>query len=145
MTNLQAALGVAQMEELPEFVRRKQANYEKYKKLFDGFELGTIIGFREGTASNKWFYSLEINRNKIGATMREIITALEKRGVQTRAIWGLINEQIPYLQEEAYELEKAPYYAERILNIPCSTQITDDEIEYAVSRIKEVLGELQNA
>jgi hypothetical protein len=31
------------------------------------------------------------------------------------------------------------------LNIPCSTQITDDEIEYAVSRIKEVLGELQNA
>lgn len=42
MTNLQAALGVAQMEELPEFIRRKQANYEKYKKLFEGFELSLI-------------------------------------------------------------------------------------------------------
>ena len=77
--------------------------------------------------------------------MHEIITMLEERGIQTRAIWGLINEQVPYIQDDAYELEKAPYYADRILNLPCSTQITDDEIEYVVKQIKEVLGELQNA
>lgn len=142
MTNLQAALGVAQMEELPEFVRRKQVNYEKYKEDFSGFELAVLVGFREGTVSNKWFYSLEINRNKIKASMREIITALEKRGVQTRAIWGLINEQIPYLKDTVYKLEKAPYYAERILNIPCSTQITEEEITYAAQQIKEVLTNL---
>lgn len=139
MTNLQAALGVAQMEELPEFVRRKQANYGKYKELFEGYDLAKLIGFREGTESNKWFYSLEINRNRIQASMREIITALEKRGVQTRAIWGLINEQLPYKNEDTYLLEKAPYYAARILNIPCSTQITDAEIVYVVAQIKEVL------
>lgn len=140
MTNLQAALGVAQMEELPEFVRRKQANWEIYKKLFEGFDLGKIIEFREGTESNKWFYSLEINRNKVSATMREIITELEKRGVQTRAIWGLINEQVPYLGDDTYRLEKAPYYAARILNFPSSTQITEEEIEYVVEQIKDVLG-----
>lgn len=141
MTNLQAALGVAQMEELPEFVRRKQANYEKYKELFEGFELGTLVGFREGTSSNKWFYSLEINHDKVTASMREIITALEQRGVQTRAIWGLINEQIPYQEFVTYGLEKAPYYAERILNFPSSTQITEEEIEYVAEQIKEVLEE----
>lgn len=140
MTNIQAALGVAQMEELPEFIRRKQTNWELYKKLFKGFELGRIIEFREGTESNKWFYSLEINRNKVSATMREIITELEKRGVQTRAIWGLINEQIPYLGEDTYKLEKASYYAARILNFPSSTQITEDEIRYVVEQIKDVLG-----
>ena len=139
MTNLQAALGVAQMEELPEFIRRKQANYDLYCKLFEGFELGKMIGFREGTSSNKWFYSLEINKDKVKATMREIITALEERGVQTRAIWGLINEQIPYQGEVAYKMEKAPYYAARILNFPCSTQITKEEIEYVAEQIKEVL------
>ncbi len=141
MTNLQAALGVAQMEELPEFIRRKQANYDKYQKLFEGFELGKIVGFREGTSSNKWFYSLEINRGKVHATMREIITALEKCGVQTRAIWGLINEQMPYQNEATYELEKAPYYATRILNIPSSTQITEEEIRYVVEQIKTTLRE----
>jgi perosamine synthetase len=140
MTNLQAALGVAQMEELPVFICRKRSNFERYKKLFDGYKYAKIIDFREGTESNKWFYSLEINRNKVTASMREIITALEKRGVQTRAIWGLINEQVPYEKEDTYKLEKAPYYAARILNFPSSTQITESEIEYVVEQIKDVLG-----
>ena len=139
MTNLQAALGVAQLEELPEFIRRKQKNYKLYCQLFDGFELGHMIGFRSDIDSNMWFYSLEINRDKVKATMKEIITKLEKNGVQTRAIWGLINEQLPYIHEATYKLEKAPYYAERILNIPSSTQITEEEIHYVVENIKKVL------
>lgn len=141
MTNLQAALGVAQLEELPEFIRRKQRNYKLYCQLFDGFELGHMIGFRSDIDSNMWFYSLEINRDKVKATMREIITKLEENGVQTRAIWGLINEQRPYIHEATYKLEKAPYYAERILNIPSSTQITAEEIHYVVENIKKVLEE----
>lgn len=144
MTNLQAALGVAQVEMLPEFVKRKQKNHEKYKELFEGFEYGKIVDFRKGTLSNKWFYSLEIDKEKISVSMRDIITALEKRGVQTRAIWGLINEQIPYENELTYKLECAPYYAERILNLPCSTQITTEEIEYVVEQVKEVLREMAN-
>ena len=139
MTNLQAALGVAQMEELPEFVRRKQANYELYKCLFKGYELGKIIEFRDGVSSNKWLYSLEINKNKVYASMREIITSLQEKGIVTRAIWGLINEQIPYQQDDTYRLEKAPYYAERILNLPCSTQITAGDIKYVVEQVKKVL------
>lgn len=142
MTNLQAALGVAQMEELPEFIRRKQRNYELYKDLFKGFELAELMPFRERTSSNKWFYSLKIDRNKITATMREIITALQEKGIETRAIWGLINEQKPYEDEVTYRLEKAPYYAERILNIPSSTQITEEEIEYVVATVKQLLKEL---
>lgn len=139
MTNLQAALGVAQMEQLSEFIERKQKNYNKYKKLFEGFELGRLIGFRGGTSSNKWFYSLEINREKILVSMKSIVLELEKRGIQTRPIWGLIHEQEPYKKETTYRLEKATYYAERILNFPSSTQITDEEICYVVEQIKDVL------
>lgn len=142
MTNLQAALGVAQFEELPEFIRRKQRNYELYKEAFKDFELAELMPFREGTSSNKWFYSLKINRNKISATMREIITALQDKGIETRAIWGLINEQKPYEGEETYQLEKAPYYAARILNIPSSTQITEDEIAFVAEEVKKLLKEL---
>ena len=139
MTNIQAAMGVAQMEELPEFIRRKNENYDYYCKLFDKYELGRMIGFRKETTSNKWFYSLEINREKVKASLQEIISELEKQGVQTRAIWGLINEQLPYQSEVAYKIEKAKYYADRIINIPCSTQIRREEIEYVVKKIKEIL------
>lgn len=144
MTNLQAALGVAQMEELPEFIRRKQKNYELYRELFKDFKLGKLVKFREGTLSNKWFYSLEIDRNRIFASMREIITSLEKRGIQTRAIWGLINEQLPYNDAVTYKLEKASYYADCILNFPSSTQITVKEIEYVAKQIMSVLEEFAN-
>ena len=144
MTNLQAALGVAQMEELEEFLRRKRRNYDLYKEEFDGFDLVELMPFRDGTSSNKWFYSLKIDRTRIHDTMREIITALEKKGIQTRAIWGLINEQKPYINEVTYKLEKAPYFAERILNIPCSTQITEDEIRYVAYEVKQLLRGMAN-
>ena len=142
MTNLQAALGVAQMEELPEFIRRKQRNFELYRDLLKGFELAELMPFRDGTSSNKWFYSLNIDRNRITASMREIITALHDKGIETRAIWGLINEQKPYEGEATYKLEKAPYYANRILNIPSSTQITEEEIKYVAETVKGLLTEL---
>lgn len=144
MTNLQAALGVAQLEELPEFLRRKKKFYEEYLELFKDFELGYIMPFREGTDSNHWFYSLNIDRTRVHQTMREIITELEKRGIGTRAIWDLINKQIPYEGEVTYHLEKAPYYAERILNIPCSTSLTDDDVKRAADTIKDVLTEFAN-
>ena len=144
MTNLQAALGVAQMEELSEFIKRKQRNYDLYKREFAGYDLAEMMPFRKGTNSNKWFYSLKINRTRVNASMRDIISALEKEGIQTRAIWGLINEQKPYVGEKTYKLEKAPYYADRILNIPSSTQITEEEIMYVAYKVKRILEELSS-
>lgn len=61
MTNLQAVLGVAQMEELQEFVERKHKNYDLYKQLFAGEKHIRLLEFREGTYSNQWFYSLELD------------------------------------------------------------------------------------
>lgn len=142
MTNLQAALGCAQLEELPEFIRRKNQNYAYYKQLFEGFDLATLMPFREGIYSNKWFYSLNIDRNKIHMPLKDIIEELKKRGIETRPIWGLINEQKPYLGEITYKIEKAEYYKDRILNIPCSTQITKEEIETTVKEIKQLLTEI---
>lgn len=142
MTNLQAALGVAQLEKLPEFIERKQKNYEIYKAEFEAFDYCTLMPFREGTRSNKWFYSINIDRKSITASMRDIILCLQEKGIQTRPIWGLINEQKPYLNEDTYRIEKAKYYASSILNIPSSTQITEEEILYVVQEIKQLLREL---
>lgn len=139
MTNLQAALGVAQMEELPEFIARKHRNYERYRDLFTGFAGGKILGFREGTYSNQWFYSLEIASVQVDIPLREVIAELDGRGVQTRAVWGLIHEQRPYREAVTYEIERAVYYSGCILNFPCSTQLTDEEIIYVAEQIKNVV------
>lgn len=140
MTNLQAALGVAQLEELEEFIARKRQNYRLYTELFADFPKGKLLPFRTLTRSNQWFYSLEIQGNPEETDLKGIITRLDAQGVQTRPIWGLIHEQKPYRGYIAYDMEKAPYYSRRVLNFPCSTQITEEEIRYVAEKIKEALS-----
>lgn len=139
MTNLQAALGAAQMEMLPEFIERKHRNYDLYRNLLEDFPFGRLLGFRDGTYSNQWFYSLELSMDKIKGTLRDVITALGDKGIQTRAIWDLIHRQRPYENAIAYEIECAEYYSKCILNLPCSTQITEEEIRCVVEEIKQVI------
>ncbi|NLZ80703.1 MAG: LegC family aminotransferase [Clostridiales bacterium] len=139
MTNVQAAIGVAQLEQLEEFIKRKNDNYKLYKELFSGSDYYNMIGFRESTYSNKWFYSLNIEIDKINMNIREIIEALQDKGIQTRPIWGLIHEQIPYQKDTSYRIENATYYSQRILNIPCSTNIKEEEIRYVAAEIIKLL------
>lgn len=144
MTNVQAAIGVAQMELLPDFMHIKQKNYELYRNLFREFELGKLLCFREGTLSNKWFYSMEIAMNRINGSLRDIIKKLQEQGVQTRPIWGLIHEQKPYKNALAYKIDKVQYYSSCILNFPSSTQLTEEEIRYVSTQIINVLRMFAN-
>lgn len=138
MTNVQAAIGVAQMEELEEFVSRKNRNYEQYKKLLEDFPKGYLLSFREGVRSNKWFYSVVMKIEQFDITVRELIMRLQEKGIQTRPIWGLIHEQMPYKQCIHYKIEKAKFYSERIINIPCSTNLRENDILAVADKIKEL-------
>lgn len=139
MTNVQAALGVAQLEELEEFVKRKNRNYKLYEESFRECELCELLKFRENTYSNKWFYALKIEIDQVQLDIKEIISILQKKGIQTRPIWGLIHEQKPYFKDSSYHIEKAKYYSQRIINIPCSTNITEEDIVYVAEEIKNLL------
>jgi perosamine synthetase len=138
MTNVQAAIGVAQMEELEEFITRKNRNYDLYCRLLSDAKCGYILSFRENIRSNKWFYSFVLDKQVCRKTVKEYIIGLQEQGIQTRPIWGLIHEQKPYQNELAYKIEKAGYYSERIINLPCSTNITDREINMVCECIKNM-------
>ena len=141
MTNLQAALGVAQMEELPEFIRRKTDNYLNYQKMLADVDGGYLLEFRADTRPNYWFYSLVLDDEVIAwaGGVRCVVEQLRDKGIQTRPVWGLIHQQKPYQRSIAYEIEKAPYYSERIINIPSSTQMTDEDLKYVVQCLKEIV------
>ena len=136
MTNIQAALGVAQMELLDEFVDRKNKNYAIYQELLDGDERFELLPFRDNTRSNKWFYALKIKKN---VDIKELVKSLMEKQVQTRTIWGLISEQKPYADSIAYRIEKAKAYSASVINIPCSTNITEDDIKTVCKVIKETV------
>lgn len=131
MTNLQAALGLGQLEQLEDFIDLKNRNHAQYEKLIDKLHF-SLLAFRNGVRSNKWFYALLCKDN---VQRDELINYLKDINIQTRPIWGLIHQQIPYANSYSYKIEKADYYWQRVVNIPCSTNITEEEIEIVAKAI----------
>ncbi|MDE7224122.1 MAG: LegC family aminotransferase [Acetatifactor sp.] len=134
MTNVQAAIGVAQMEELPEFIERKQRNYGIYQSLLEECRWGRLLDVRPGISSNRWFYSFALSGSV--RSVKDIIEELSEKNIQTRAIWGLIHEQAPYEKDAAYQIEQAVHYRDRVINLPCSTQLTPEEIKRVADELK---------
>lgn len=136
MTNLQAALGVAQLENLEEFIRTKTLNYNLYKQELNKISGLSILNFSDSIRPNYWFYSLIIDKEKYGITREELLSYLSQNNIQTRPIWGLIHNQKPYLNNQTYKIEKAKYYIDRVLNIPCSTNLLEEEVRLVINAIE---------
>ena len=136
MTNLQAALGVAQLENLEDFISIKKKNYMLYEELLKNEKKLEILEFDKKIRSNYWFYSLVIKDSKFSRD--EVIKILSENKIQTRPIWGLIHDQIPYKDSQSYKIEKARYYYERVVNIPCSTNLESNQVERVVKSIKNI-------
>lgn len=137
MLNLQAALGTSQIDQLESFIETKIKNYNIYKEELEKIEGLEILPFVEGIRANHWFYSLKIDKEKYGIGRDELLQKLVDAGIQTRPIWGLIHQQKPYSACQNYEIEKALYYYDRILNLPCSSNLTEKEVYQVIEKIKE--------
>ena len=126
MTNLQAAVGIGQMEALEDFIRVKEKNYHLYNDL--GIEL---IKFRRSIRPNYWFYSY------ITEHRDDLITYLDSVGIQTRPIWNLICDLKPYNKCMKFCIEKAKVYWDKVVNIPCSNNMSEDEVHRVADEIKQ--------
>ena len=126
MTNLQAALGVAQLEQLESFIAAKKANYERYNDL--GLRL---LPFSDSTRPNYWFYSFR-SRDRDG-----LVKHLGERGIQARPVWKLIHTLRMYEQCVAFEIEKAESYHQAVVNIPCSSNLTGNDVEIVATAVRE--------
>jgi aminotransferase in exopolysaccharide biosynthesis len=135
MTNLQAALGLAQLEQLEDFIKVKEENYRFYKEKIRGIPGLSMLATKEGIRSNYWFYSLKFD-DKYPLGRDEIIKYFSSKGVQSRPLWGLISEQKPYLSSQTYNIEKAKFYLEHIVNLPCSTNLVKEDVLYVVECLK---------
>ena len=140
MLNIQAALGVSQMDELEDFIKTKIQNYEQYKKELSEVAGIKVLPFREDIRSNHWFYSLLIDEKALVTGRNELMHKLIGEGIQCRPIWKLIHTLEPYKNFEEYKIEKAPHYESHILNVPCSTNLTTEDVAYICEKIQEITG-----
>lgn len=135
MTNIQAGMGIAQLEQLEQFIETKIENYQIYQRRLKEIEGLDLLSFREGVRSNHWFYGILCDGFRLGRDA--LIHYLSDNQIQTRPIWGLIHRQVPYLQDRAYSIKNAPYYWERVVNVPCSTNLKAEQVEHVIDTIQK--------
>ena len=137
MLNLQAALGTNQIDQLENFIETKTKNYKIYKEELEKIDGLEILSFKDEIRPNYWFYSLKIDKEKYGIGRDELLKKLVESDIQTRPIWGLIHQQKPYTSYQSYEMEKSLYYYDRVLNLPCSSNLTEKEVYQVIGKIRE--------
>ncbi|MBN2323410.1 MAG: LegC family aminotransferase [Spirochaetes bacterium] len=137
MTNLQAALGLAQLELLDRYIEIKRSNFRLYREALDGCRGLSLIDEPEYARSNFWFYSLLVDRERYGVSRDDLLKKLATHGVQARPLWKLNHLQKPYTGCLSFRIERAPALYERVLSIPCSVGLGEEELRRVVSLLRK--------
>ncbi len=130
MTNIQAAVGCAQLERLDEFVDRKKEIRRFYNKKFEKLKGISPFPTPINQESACWFSGVILNNGNLEKT-RAICQYLRQQNIEARSFWKPVHLQIPYKHAfKAESLSVSDVIWNKILTLPCSTNITDEELDY---------------
>lgn len=139
MTNIQAAVGCAQLERVEEFVARKREIRRFYNEAFGGRKDISLFPTPPGMESACWFSGIVLKQGGI-ESVRTIIARMRDKEIECRSFWKPVHLQRPYQDAiRAESLETADGLWDRIVTLPCSTGITSEELDTVVRAVKEVL------
>lgn len=122
MPNLNAALGCAQLEQLPAFLAAKRKLYEKYRNAFASVPGTRIVGEPPGCRSNYWLQTLVLDE-AVAGQRDEILAATNDAGLMTRPIWTLMHRLRPYQDAPRMDLSVAESLERRVINLPSSPHL----------------------
>lgn len=136
MTNLQAAVGVAQLGKIERFLKRKQEIASLYKKLLTGTAGLRLPSEKAWALNSYWMYS-PIVEPKYPLTRNELIEALKARGIETRPFFVAL-PKLPFLKDEKGSYPVAYDVSKKGINLPSGTTITNNQVSYICNIIKKL-------
>ncbi|MBK7498275.1 MAG: LegC family aminotransferase [Ignavibacteriales bacterium] len=137
LTNMLAALGIAQLEQLPDYLKIKKKNYLIYKENIDKITGLHLTELPEYANNNYWMYALQIDKDIYGKDREQVMSLLDKNKIQTRPVWFLNHLQKEFIGCQTYHIEYAEFLLGNTLNIPCSVNLTKNSIDRVVEKLNE--------
>lgn len=120
MANVNAAIGVAQLERLPEFLKQKKKLSEYYRQAFGSHE--TMKFIQPTTGANCWLSAIQIGE-ATSVRLKEFVDAAHKQEIMLRPLWTLNNQLPMYLDCPSMDLTNAKHWAKSILCLPSSAYL----------------------
>ncbi|NRQ10038.1 LegC family aminotransferase [Aliiroseovarius sp. xm-v-208] len=122
MPNLNAALGVAQLEQLSTRLKQKQNLFDAYAESFRGLNGVQLFSAPRESVSNNWLVTLVLDPGHAG-DRDHLLQVLNDAGIMTRPIWTLMHRLPMYAQNPRADLSQAEDLEARVLNIPSSAYL----------------------
>ncbi len=132
LVNLLAAVGVAQMELLPDFLERKKVIDARYRAELEGIADIQFQVYGEGVVANNWLHTMKTNRQK------ELLKHLIDNKIQCRPFWVPMN-QLRMFKHEKYvsKHDHSNTVYQSCLSIPSSTGLTDEDQTTVIKTIAD--------
>ncbi len=138
MTNLQAAVGLAQLEQIDSFLTARRKVAEQYSRCLSGVDGITLSPEMDWAKNIYWLYSILIDEAVTGVTRDELIHLLEAEGVETRPFFYPLHSQPPFPDCDA-EFPVADRLAVKGISLPSSITLNSDEIERVCGCIRKLI------
>ena len=131
MTNIEAAIGCAQLEQLDQFMARKKYSQEFYKNNFKDISEIFYFPVVDERVSSYWLAGIVLRNTNI----HSLITWLRADGIEAKLFWKPIHLQKPYQKCLKTETKNSDFIWDKILILPCSSTITDAELLRVSQRV----------
>lgn len=122
MPNINAALGCAQLEQLPAKLKAKRELFTRYQDAFARVKGVTLFKEPINCESNYWLQSLVLDESEFGSR-NLILQSTNDEGIMTRPVWVLLSELTPFKDMPQMDLSTSISLSRRIINIPSSPSL----------------------
>jgi len=139
MTNIQAAIGLAQLENIDRFVEMRRKNAQLYNRLLKGVPGVTLPVEKKWAKNVYWMYSIVIE-NEFGMSRDDLMAFLRQKGVDTRTFFIPMNVQPAFKNMGLFEGEHYPVsemLAERGLYLPSGSGLTEEQISTVCEAVRQ--------
>jgi len=138
MTNIQAAIGLAQMENVGKFVEKRRKIAWWYNENLKGISSITLPSEKDYAFHSYWMYSILIEK-WYGKSRDEVMDFLLKEGIETRPLFYPMHV-MPVYRENSLRLKNAEDIASRGINLPTFYELTEEDVRYISGVIRENRG-----
>ena len=133
LTNIQAALGLAQMEKIDQILLKKRQNAKLYHRLLKGIPGLTLPYEAEWAKNVYWLYSVLVDENKFGMTRDILMTHLQDMGIETRPVFYPLHEQPIYKTSQHFPI--AEHISSQGISLPSSVKLDEEAISQVAHAI----------
>ena len=142
LTNIQAALGCAQMEQLDEFVSAKRQIARQYASA-----LSTVAGITcpqeaPWAASTFWLHTVLVDEQIYGIDSRKLLKRLEQENIQARPLWQPLHRSKAHAGSHSYRIEVTDRIHSKALSLPSSTGLSQRDLDLVVAAVTRTRSRL---